>query len=82
MGDPALNKAGSWVEDVEKNRKHMLMRAGADLSGCDLAGCLAAALRKHGKPSNDDTTRKLINSVPPEYPVCSSANPARHNASS
>jgi TonB family protein len=56
--------------DVEKNRKHMLMRLWPLIFlGVILAGLLSGGVAQTQQVEQpDDTTRKLISSVPPEYP--------------
>lgn len=55
--------------DMEKNRKHMLMRRWPLIFlGVVLAGLLSGGVAQTQVEQSDDTTRKLISSVPPEYP--------------
>ncbi len=56
--------------DVEKNRKHMLMRRWPLIFlGVILVGLLSGGVAQTWQAEQpDDTTRKLISSVPPEYP--------------
>lgn len=56
--------------DVEKNRKHMLMRLWPLIFlSVVLAGLLSGGVAQTQQvEQSDDTTRKLISSVPPEYP--------------
>ena len=55
---------------MEKNRKRTLMRRWPLIFlGVILAGLLSGGVAETGQAEQpDDTTRKLISSVPPEYP--------------
>jgi TonB family protein len=65
----ALRTRDHWVKSVEKKQDRRLIRFGPVLflgMGLVLAGLVIGSAAQTQQP--DESTRKLISSVPPEYP--------------